>query len=210
VGVVPWRARNERRPSLSIPPEEWAERRARERELVDKARSGDASAFEQLYRDNVGRVYAVCYRMAGDATLAEELTQDAFVRAWSRLDSFRGDSAFSTWLHPLAVNVALTERRSRRRRLARVFAVEDVAEVAGASTSSDPSAGFDLDKALAMLPPGAREVFVMHDVEGFKHEEIAEMTGVASGTSKAQLHRARKLLRDALTRVSRRLGGRRR
>jgi RNA polymerase sigma-70 factor (ECF subfamily) len=208
VGPVPG-LRSERRPALSITPEEWAERRARERELVDRAKAGDAAAFEQLYRENVGRVYAVCYRMAGDAALAEELTQDAFVRAWTRLGSFRGDSAFSTWLHPLAVNVALTERRSRRRRLARVVAVEDVAEVAGASAEADPARGFDLDMALSVLPPGAREVFVMHDAYGYKHDEIAEMTGVATGTSKAQLHRARQLLRDALTRVTRRRKGRR-
>jgi RNA polymerase sigma-70 factor (ECF subfamily) len=208
VGLSPG-LRSERRTALSIPPEEWAERRARERELVERAKAGDAAAFEQLYRENVGRVYAVCYRMAGDPTLAEELTQDAFVRAWSRLGSFRGDSAFSTWLHPLAVNVALTERRSRRRRLARVVAVEDVAEVAGAGVESDPSKGFDLDMALSVLPPGAREVFVMHDAYGYKHDEIAEMTGVATGTSKAQLHRARQLLRDALTRVTRRRKGRR-
>jgi RNA polymerase sigma-70 factor (ECF subfamily) len=194
---------------LNTPTPEQLERRARERELVDRARGGDSSAFEQLYRDNVGRVMAVCYRMTGDRTLAEELTQDAFVRAWQRLDSFRGDSAFSSWMHPLAVNVALTERRSRRRRLARVFAVEDLANEAGAAPPHDPTAAFDIDKALTFLPPGARETFVMHDVEGWQHDEIASQTGVAVGTSKAQLHRARKLLRGALTRVTRRLGGRR-
>jgi RNA polymerase sigma-70 factor, ECF subfamily len=193
---------------LTTPTAEQLEKRARERELVDRAREGDSSAFEQLYRDNAGRVFAVCYRMAGDAALAEELTQDAFVRAWQRLDSFRGDSAFSSWLHPLAVNVALTERRSRRRRLARVVAVEDLANEAGAAPAHDPGAAMDIEKALLLLPPGARETFVMHDVEGWQHDEIADRTGVAVGTSKAQLHRARKLLRAALTRVKR-LGGRR-
>jgi RNA polymerase sigma-70 factor (ECF subfamily) len=194
--------------ALNGPTPEQLERRTRERGLVERARAGDSQAFEQLYRENVGRVFAVCYRMTGDASLAEELTQDAFVRAWERLDSFRGDSAFSSWLHPLAVNVALTERRSRRRRLARVVTVEDVAEVAGSAPAHDPTAGFDLDKALALLPPGARETFVLHDAYGFQHDEIADKTGVAVGTSKAQLHRARKLLRQALTRVRRRLGGR--
>src|SRR6185295_12341920 len=93
-----------------------AERRARERQNVREAQEGNLAAYEQLYRDNVGRVFGLCMRMAGDASLAEELTQDVFVRAWQKIGSFRGDSAFSTWLYPLAVNVALSERRSRRRR----------------------------------------------------------------------------------------------
>ena len=179
------------------------QRRSREAELVRRAQAGDRVAFEQLYRDNVGRVYAVCFRMAGTADLAEELAQDVFVRAWQKLGSFRGESAFSSWLHPLTVNVALSERRSRRRRVARVMTTDDLTafERPGPSAHFDgPAAGFDLERALATLPPGARAVFVLHDVEGYKHEEIAELTGVATGTSKAQLHRARRLLREALTR----------
>jgi len=179
------------------------QRRSREAELVRRAQAGDKIAFEQLYRDNVGRVYALCFRMAGTADLAEELAQDVFVRAWQKLGSFRGESAFSSWLHPLTVNVALSERRSRRRRVARVMTTDDLTEFErpGPPTRSDgPEAGFDLARALATLPPGARAVFVLHDVEGYKHEEIAELTGVATGTSKAQLHRARRLLREALTR----------
>jgi RNA polymerase sigma-70 factor (ECF subfamily) len=170
---------------------------------VRRAQAGDRVAFEQLYRDNVGRVYALCYRMAGTADLAEELAQDVFVRAWQKLGSFRGESAFSSWLHPLTVNVALSERRSRRRRVARVMTTDDLTafERPGTPTRSDgPESGFDLERALATLPPGARAVFVLHDVEGYKHAEIARLTGVATGTSKAQLHRARKLLREALTR----------
>ena len=179
------------------------QRRSREAELVRRAQAGDRLAFEQLYRDNIGRVYALCFRMAGTADLAEELAQDVFVRAWQKLGSFRGESALSSWLHPLTVNVALSERRSRRRRVARVTTTDDLTEFErpGPPTRSDgPEAGFDLARALATLPPGARAVFVLHDVEGYKHEEIAERTGVATGTSKAQLHRARKLLREALTR----------
>jgi len=179
------------------------QRRSREAELVRRAQAGDRIAFEQLYRDNVGRVYALCFRMAGTAELAEELAQDVFVRAWQKLGSFRGESAFSSWLHPLTVNVALSERRSRRRRVARVMTTDDLTafERPGPSAPFDsPAAGFDLERALATLPPGARAVFVLHDVEGYKHQEIAELTGVATGTSKAQLHRARKLLREALTR----------
>lgn len=179
------------------------QRRSREAELVHRAQAGDRVAFEQLYRDNVGRVYALCFRMAGTADLAEELAQDVFVRAWQKLGSFRGESAFSSWLHPLTVNVALSERRSRRRRVARVMTTDDLTEFErpGPPTRSDgPEAGFDLERALATLPPGARAVFVLHDVEGYKHGEIAERTGVATGTSKAQLHRARRLLREALKR----------
>ena len=179
------------------------QRRSREAELVRRAQAGDRVAFEELYRDNVRRVYALCYRMAGTPDLAEELAQDVFIRAWQRLGTFRGESAFSSWLHPLTVNVALSERRSRRRRVARVMTTDDLSEFEkpGPPARSDgPESGFDLERALATLPPGARAVFVLHDVEGYKHEEIAQMTGVATGTSKAQLHRARRLLREALTR----------
>jgi len=186
-------------PVTSVDEQRWS----REAELVRRAQAGDRVAFEQLYRDNVGRVYALCYRMAGAADLAEELAQDVFVRAWQKLGSFRGESAFSSWLHPLTVNVALSERRARRRRVARVMTTDDLTEFErpGPPTRSDgPEAGFDLERALATLPPGARAVFVLHDVEGYKHAEIAERTGVATGTSKAQLHRARRLLREALKR----------
>jgi RNA polymerase sigma-70 factor (ECF subfamily) len=175
------------------------DRRADEWRLVDQAKAGDMAAFEELYRRNVGRVFALCLRMAGDAALAEELAQDVFVRAWEKLATFRGDSAFSSWLHPLTVNVALTERRSRRRRTARVMTTDDLTPFEKPRTRAPgPEAGMDLDKALATLPPGARSVFVLHDVEGYLHHEIAALTGVAEGTSKAQLHRARRMLREAL------------
>ena len=156
------------------------------------------AAFEELYRRNVGRVFALCMRMAGDAALAEELAQDVFVRAWEKLGTFRGDSAFSSWLHPLTVNVALTERRSRRRRTARVMTTDDLTPFEKPTRAPGPEMGLDLENALKTLPPGARSVFVLHDVEGYRHQEIAELTGVAEGTSKAQLHRARRMLREAL------------
>jgi RNA polymerase sigma-70 factor, ECF subfamily len=174
------------------------DRRAREQERVRAAQNGDLVAFEELYRDNVGRVHAICFRLAGDAALAEELTQDVFVRAWQKLPSFRGDSAFSTWLHPLTINVALTERRTRRRRLARVMPTDDLTPFERPGKGGGPERGLDLERALGELPEGARAVFVLHDVEGYKHGEIAELIGVATGTSKAQLHRARRLLREAL------------
>jgi RNA polymerase sigma-70 factor, ECF subfamily len=175
------------------------QRRRDEEPLIRRAQDGDMAAFEQLYRDNVGRVFAVCLRLAGDASLAEELAQEAFVRAWQKLGSFRGESAFSSWLYTLAVNTALTERRSRRRRTARVFATDDLTAFDKPGRPPGPEHGFDMEKAMAALPPGARAVLVLHDVEGYKHHEIAEMTGIAEGTSKAQLHRARRLLREALT-----------
>jgi RNA polymerase sigma-70 factor (ECF subfamily) len=126
------------------------------------------------------------------------VTQDVFVRAWEKLGTFRGDSAFSSWLHPLTVNVALTERRARRRRTARVMTTDDLTPFEKPTRNPGPEAGLDLEKALATLPPGARSVFVLHDVEGYRHQEIADLTGVAEGTSKAQLHRARRMLREAL------------
>ena len=176
------------------------DRLAEERRLVRRAQEGDLAAFEQLYRQNERRVYALCLRMSQNASLAEELTQDVFVRAWQKLGAFRGESRFSSWLHPIAVNSALSERRARRRRTSRVFTTDDLTplERPERREACGPEAGFDLETALRDLPPGARTVFVLHDVEGYRHEEIARMMGIATGTSKAQLHRARKILREAL------------
>lgn len=175
-------------------------RRARERDLVRAAQAGDLSAFERLYEENVKRVYAICCRLTGNAQLAEELTQDVFVRAWQKLPGFRAESAFSTWLYPMAVNVTYSDRRAQRRREARISPTDDLGAFDGGVEPASPGLGIDLERALATLPDGAREVFVLHDVEGFKHEEIAAMAGIATGTSKAQLHRARRLLREALSR----------
>jgi RNA polymerase sigma-70 factor (ECF subfamily) len=176
------------------------DRFARDQHLVRRAQGGDVAAFEQLYRENERRVFALCLRMSSDPSLAEELTQDVFVRAWRKLASFRGESAFSSWLYPIAVNTALSERRSRRRRTSRVFATDDVEtfEKPAEVKTEGPEAGVDLERALRELPPGARAVFVLHDVEGYRHDEVAKMIGIAVGTSKAQLHRARRLLREAL------------
>ncbi len=167
--------------------------------LVERAASGDVEAFEELYRVNVGRVYALCLRMAGDPTVAEELAQEAFVRAWQKLGSFRGASAFSTWLHRVTVNVVLGHRRSTARREARVRAVGDDLPHDVAGRGAGTAESIDLERAISSLPDGARTVFVLHDVEGFRHQEVSRLMGIAVGTSKAQLHRARKLLRKALT-----------
>lgn len=170
-----------------------------EKELVSKARAGDTAAFESLYRAHVGRVHALCLRMTGNKTDAEDLTQEVFVRTWNKLDMFRGESAFSTWLHRLTVNLVLTERRSHRRRTAKITVTDDLTAYESAGRKPDPGLNIDLENAIAALPEGARRVFVLHDVEGYKHQEIASMMGLAVGTSKAQLHRARRLLREELS-----------
>ncbi|MES2359863.1 MAG: RNA polymerase sigma factor [Gemmatimonadota bacterium] len=165
---------------------------------VRLAASGDRHAFERLYRDNLNRVYAVCVRMCGDRMRAEELAQDSFVRAWERLPQFRGDSAFSTWLHRLTVNVVLEAQRSERRNRARTESDDVLDEAPPIVRREHHAEKMDLAVAIAALPPGARAVFALHDVEGYKHEEIAEMLDITAGGSKAQLHRARRLLREAL------------
>ncbi len=172
--------------------------RAAEARWVTRAQAGEVGAFEELYRANAGRIYALCLRMAGDAAEAEELTQEAFVRAWEKLPSFGGRSAFSSWLHRLAVNVVLARWRARGRRRERVVALADVAALESAAAEPRPREAVDLERAIRCLPTGARTVFVLHDVEGYRHREIAELTGLKEGTSKAQLHRARRLLREVL------------
>ena len=198
-------------------------------EWVAQAQGGDARAFERLYRAHVGRVYAVCRRMARDEVEAEDLTQEAFVRAWQKLDKFRGDAQFGTWLHRLTVNLVLSHCRGHGKRWKALEMTDDLARYEGgggtdprlfAKVASEvsgrfegeggvdgsrgsvpvahPGAKMDLEQAIGTLPEGARQVFVLHDVEGYKHHEIAEMAGIAVGTAKAQLHRARKLLREVL------------
>lgn len=167
--------------------------------LIAKAQAGDVPAFEELYRRNSSRIYAVCMRMCGNAGYAEEMTQEAFIRAWQRLSSFRGDAQFSTWMHRVAVNVVLSDRRSRAKRMEKVTDPLEHQEIRLAARSDVPGLSVDLEEAIAKLPTGARDVFVLHDIEGYKHKEIADMTGIATGTSKAHLHRARRLLREHLS-----------
>jgi RNA polymerase sigma-70 factor, ECF subfamily len=165
---------------------------------VALAAGGDTSAFERLYHSHVARIHSLTRRMLGTHE-ADEVTQDIFVRTWQKLGQFRGESAFSTWLHRLAINVVIEKRRSfaiQRERITDDPAALDALTVAPARADLT----VDFEHAIEQLPPGAREIFVLHDVEGYKHEEIGRMTGVATGTSKAQLHRARRLLREALDR----------
>src|SRR5579859_3478908 len=165
-----------------------------ENSLAARARDGDMAAFEQLYRRYVGRVHAVCLRMAGNRTLAEECTQDAFVRAWESLAKFRGESSFGTWVHRIAVNTVLERHRTQMRQAAWISSKDDEILESVATPESGPEHAMDLDQCIAELPAAARMVFVLFDVEGHTHEEIAEMTGLAVGTSKAHLHRARRML----------------
>ena len=168
--------------------------------LARLAGIGDMAAFEALYRRHVGRVHGVIGRLVGGAgARAEDLAQEAFVRAWQALPSFRFDSAFGTWLHKLAVNTALMELRSRRSQPF-MDSGDDAYDEIGTPDSAGHVAALshDLERAVAKLPARARAVLVLHDVEGWKHEEIAAELDMAVGTSKAQLHRARKLLRARL------------
>lgn len=167
--------------------------------LARRAAAADIAAFEQLYRRHHARVHGVIARLVGQAgARAEDLVQEAFVRAWQALPAFRFESAVSTWLHRLAVNTALMELRSRRGRPGMDDDEDALESVPIADTAGNAMLGRDLERAVATLPPRARAVLVLHDVEGWKHEEIAAELGMAVGSSKAQLHRARHLLRERI------------
>jgi RNA polymerase sigma-70 factor (ECF subfamily) len=167
--------------------------------LIARACAGDMTAFRLLYDRSVGRVYALCLRMTADPVRARELTHEAFVRAWERLSSFHGDAAFDTWMHRLTVNVVLQANRTDQRRSMRVAFEGDHATDGHdmehcPAPALDVLSQIDLERAIAALPPNARTVFVLHDVEGYRHEEIAASMQLAPGTVRAHLHRARKLL----------------
>ena len=179
---------------MSDPP--GSEKRA----LVERAQRGDAEAFGQLYREHAPRVFALAIRLTGERRAAEELTQDAFVQAWRRLASFRGESAFGSWLHRITVNEFLVAARSTRRRELRVQPMELPEVHAQGGREEDHANRMDLESAIAALPEGARTALVLHDIEGYRHEEIARLLGVATGTVKAQVHRARQLLMRRLER----------
>ncbi len=173
--------------------------------LIARGRKGDADAFESLYHTHAPRVYALSLRLTADRHRAAELTQDVFVLAWRGLSSFRGESAFTSWLHRLTVNAHLMMLRAERRRTTRVALEDDLADPrdesprpARATASLDIEGAIDLERALARLPQGARTAFVLHEVEGYSHEEIAKLTGLAAGTLRAHLHRARRLLMEMM------------
>ncbi len=168
-------------------------------DVIHRAQAGDMDAFERIYREHSPKVYALCLRLSGGgAADASDLMQDVFIRAWRGLATFRGECAFSSWLHRLAVNAMLEAARSEKRRTARVLTMEDPGTVGAPAPSATPDVAIDLERAIATLPHGARMAFVLHDIEGYQHQEIADQMGIAVGTVKAQLHRARKLLIKAL------------
>lgn len=165
---------------------------------VALAQSGDAQAFERLYRAQVGKIHSLARRMVSPGE-ADEVTQDVFVRAWQKLHTFRGEAAFGTWLHRLGVNVMLAYRGALGARRRYLDEDADPTEV-GHARPAPVELRLDFESAMGRLPRGARQIFVLHDVEGYKHEEIGQMLGITSGTSKAQLHRARMALRRHLER----------
>ena len=160
--------------------------------LVAAAARGDTRAFEQLYRRHVPRIHGLCLRLTGDAALAEDCTQDAFVAAWKALPRFEQRSRFATWLHTIAVNAVFA--RGRGLAAQRETGVEDATAALDARGGAEQPPALDVERAIAQLPPGARQVLVLVGLYGYTHEEVAEHLGVAVGTSKAQLHRARSLL----------------
>lgn len=161
---------------------------------------GDADAFEVLYRRYVDRIYPLALRMSGNAFRAEDLTQEIFVRAWEKIRQFKGKSSFLTWLYRLAVNLILQNERSRRRSDARFAAQEPSVLSRAIEEDCDVETRMDLEKALARLPTKARAVVILHELEGMTHGDIAGLVGISPGTSKAQLHRARRLLKEELCR----------
>jgi RNA polymerase sigma-70 factor (ECF subfamily) len=167
-------------------------------EDVRAAQRGNVAAFERLYRAHAGRVYALCLRLTADGPRAEVLAQDSFVRAWERLATFRGDSPFSAWLRQVTVNVVMADQRAASRRTRRVMTTDDDAVLDAPTAPRTDAERLDLERAIRTLPDAARAVFVLHDVEGYGHEEIAGLMGIAEGTSKAHLHKARGKLQEIL------------
>ena len=177
-----------------------AARLADEPMLVSRAQRGDVDAFETLYRSVSPRVFGLCLRMTADRQRASELLQDVFVRIWEALPSFRGDAAFSSWAHRLTVNLILEQSRRETRREAHTADAAASRGTTSPNGEGNVDVRIDIERAMTVLTPGQRQVFVLHDVAGYRHTEIAEMTGLATGTLRSQLHLARKALMEALER----------
>jgi RNA polymerase sigma-70 factor, ECF subfamily len=166
--------------------------------LVQRARAGDVRAFERLYREHVGRVYGLCLRMTRDPAMAEDCTQETFINAWKALERFETRSSLATWLHRIAVNVALAKRRKSGATAVQSSADDEDEAIETDWTLETPLEVNEIEAAIERLPEGARDVLVLHAIYGYSHVEAAQMLGVAEGTCKAQLHRARGLLREKL------------
>ncbi|UCG89061.1 MAG: RNA polymerase sigma factor [Gemmatimonadota bacterium] len=184
---------NERNHSSA--PGSWVD----EAELIARVRQGDAAAERQLYQAHVDRTYRLAYRLTGDEELAQEFTQEAFIRAFDRIDQFRGDAAFGTWFRSIATSVIYNGLRKIKRFRKREFELDEASSLGGNESVAEPDLKEKLSRAIEDLPAKYRMVFVMHDVEGYTHEEISSAMGTQVGTSKAQLSRARAKLREALS-----------
>jgi RNA polymerase sigma-70 factor (ECF subfamily) len=177
---------------------ERARRAAEERALVEAAKRGSRAAFETLYRNHVGKVYGLCLRMTANRATAEDCAQEAFIQAWRSLPMFQSRSAFGTWLHRIAVNAVLAQGRRRRERLGTDASAEDEAPALADPSVGDDGTVLDLEAGIRRLPAGARQALVLVGLYGYSHEEAAQMLGVAVGTCKSQVHRARQLLGERL------------
>ncbi len=169
-------------------------------DIARRAVTGDSEAFLALYQQNLPHIYAACLRVVADREEAEEVTQQALIRAWETLESYRGESPISAWLHRIAINVALDYLRSRQRLGRRLQFTDDLEIYHSPDPTSSREIQLDLEQAIAELPPQARTVLVLHDIEGYSHAEISNLLGIAIGTSKAHVHAARRFLKEALGR----------
>jgi RNA polymerase sigma-70 factor (ECF subfamily) len=195
-----WTLRAEQRPDTPLSSKVSGPVRTADAELLSRCRGGDLAAFEELYRQHGGRLYNLAYRMLGNAADAEDLTQEAFLLAYQKIDGFREDSALGTWLYRLTVNLCIDYLRSRAARQARLtgpLEPDRLLPTRGTARES-PVTRIDLEGAIASLPPGSRAAFLLHDVEGFEHREMADLLGIAEGTSKSQVHKARMRIRALL------------
>lgn len=172
-----------------------------EHNLIQRARDGNHIAFRKLFDDNVDRVYALCFRMCTDEDTADELTQNVFIRAWEKISTFKHESKFSTWLHRIAVNQFLMMKRSEKRTDGHIDRIIEIhkRENSPQRERYHFDTNIDLEYAISLLPDRMKTAFILHDIEGYKHEEICEIMNIETGTSKAHLHKARKLIREALT-----------
>jgi len=162
--------------------------------LIQAVQNGDKQAYHQLYQQYVGQVFGLCYRLTADKMLAEDATQEVFIQLWRKIGNYQGDSKFSTWLHTVTSNITISYLRKQRGWWHRMLNLED--SVAVDEIAEGSSAEVDIETYVARLPERARIVFVLHAIEGYRHEEIAEMTNMAVGSSKAQFHRAKQLIHE--------------
>jgi RNA polymerase sigma factor (sigma-70 family) len=165
-------------------------------ELVNRAKKSDIKAFEKLYRKYIGRIYSLALRMSNDSRIAEELSQEIFIRVWQKLELFKGRSNFYTWLHRLAINFILNEKKSKSRHHKNEILIDE--RIIEPAEKNNLDLSLDLEKAISYLPEGAKEIFILYDIEGMQHDEIARLKNITVGASKSQLHRARKILRGML------------